>query len=946
MFLNETYNELGASATDNTDGTVQVVISGIVDTSRPGDYTITYKASDSVGNTSSVNRTITVTLPPDTTSPVITLNGDSSITMFLNETYNELGASATDNTDGTVQVVISGTVDISTLGNYIVIYTGTDSAGNTSSVIRTIIVVEPPDISAPIITLNGDSEISLLLNYNYSELGATAIDERDGALDVVISGTIDVTTLGNYIVSYTATDSAGNTSSVTRTIIVIEPPDISAPIITLNGDSEISLLLNDNYSELGATAIDERDGALDVVISGTIDVTTLGNYIVSYTATDSAGNTSSVTRTIIVIEPPDISAPIITLNGDSEISLLLNDNYSELGATAIDERDGALDVVISGTIDVTTLGNYTLTYTAIDNAGNTSNTTRIISIISNIAPRPFITIWNTSPSDWRDRYVTDDNQIMISTEGDGYDYQVDWGDGTFDEHVTGNITHTYSVTGIYTVAITGDFPQIFFEKLWSYDPNDNSLYPDPTTDNVKLLAIEQWGDIKWRSMKQAFMDCYNFTYNATDIPDLSIVNDMSSMFYGNVLSGGATFHQSLSDWDVSHVRNMHRMFWGADSFDQILSNWDVSHVTDMSSMFYGADSFDQDLSGWNVSQVTDMSSMFSQTDRFNQSLSNWNVSNVTNMSSMFASTVSFNQDLSGWSVSNVTNMSGMFASTVSFNQDLSTWDVSNVTNMSSMFASTVSFNQDLSDWDVSNVRSMGWMFASTASFEPDISDWDVSNVTDMTSMFYRNDSFNQDLSGWDVSSVTNMRYMFASTVIFNQDLSGWDVSNVTDMRSMFLLAASFNQSLSGWNVSNVSNMGGMFQEATSFNQNLNDWDISHVTYMGGMFQEATSFNQNLSSWDVSHVTNMDQMFKGAKAFDQNLSNWDVSNVTSMKSMLEDATLSTVNYDALFFGWSSLPLKHNVTFHGGSSQYSPSSRSARDVFTNNYNWQISDGGVAN
>jgi len=802
------------------------------------------------------------------------------------------------------------------------------------------------DTTTPVITLYGNSSITIFQDEIYNELGATATDDRDGNVNVVISGTVDINTLGDYIVTYTASDSADNTISVTRTIIVIKPPDISAPIITLNGESEVILFQGEVYSELGVTVIDDSDGNVNAVISGTVDISTLGNYIVTYTATDNADNTSSVTRTIIVVEPTDISAPIITLNGDSEITLLRNGNYSELGATAIDERDGALDVVISGTIDVTTLGNYTLTYTAIDNAGNTSNTTRIIYILSNIASRPFITIWNTSPSDWSDRYVTDDNQIMISTQGDGYDYQVDWGDGTFDEHVTGNITHTYSVTGIYTVAITGDFPQIFFEKLWSYDPNDNSLYPDPTTDNVKLLSIEQWGDIKWRSMKQAFMDCHNFTYNATDIPDLSNVNDMSSMFYGNILSGGATFDQSLSDWDVSHIRNMHRMFWGADSFDQDLSGWNVSHVTDMSSMFYGADSFDQDLSGWNVSQVTDMSSMFSQADRFNQNLSNWNVSNVTNMSSMFASTVSFNQDLSSWNVSNVTNMSGMFASTVSFNQDLSSWDVSNVTNMSNMFASTVSFNQDLSGWDVSNVRSMGWMFASTASFEPDISGWDVSNVTDMTSMFFRNDSFNQDLSGWNVSSVTNMRYMFASAVSFNQDLSGWDVSNVTDMRSMFLLAASFNQSLSGWNVSNVANMGGMFQEATNFNQNLNSWDISHVTYMGGMFQKATSFNQNLNSWDVSHVTNMDEMFKGAKAFDQNLSNWNVSNVTSMKSMFEDATLSTLRYDALLFGWSNLPLKHNVTFHGGSSQYSPSSRNARDVFTNNYNWQISDGGVAN
>jgi len=380
---------------------------------------------------------------PDTTPPVITLNGESSITLLLNEIYSELGASAIDNRDSTVEVVVSGTVDTSTLGSYTIMYTATDRANNSSSTIRTVEVVIPPDTTAPIITLNGDSNITMYINETYSELGASAIDDRDSTVEVIISGTVDTSTLGSYTVFYTATDSANNTSSQTRTVEVVQPPDITAPVITLNGESSITLLLNEIYSELGASAIDDRDGTVEVNISGTVDTSTLGSYTVFYTGTDSANNTSSQTRTVEVVQPPDITAPVITLNGESSITLLLNEIYSELGASAIDNRDGTVEVVVSGTVDTSTLGSYIITYTATDNANNTSSITRTIEVVP---PKPFITTWKTDEDG-----STGDNTILISTREAGYDYLVDWGDGSVDEHVSGDITHTYATAGTYTI---------------------------------------------------------------------------------------------------------------------------------------------------------------------------------------------------------------------------------------------------------------------------------------------------------------------------------------------------------------------------------------------------------------------------------------------------------------------------------------------------------------
>ena len=410
---------------------------------------------------------------------------------------------------------------------------------------------------------------------------------------------------------------------------------------------------------------------------------------------------------------------------------------------------------------------------------------------------PFITTWQTTVAG---------ESITIPVGGATGIYTIDWGDGNVNYGVSGDQIHTYDDAGTYTVRISGDFARIY---LNGQQPNAD-----------KLQSIEQWGSVRWESMRSAFQGTSSMAYRATDTPDLSDVISMRYMF-----RSAASFNADLSAWGVSSVTDMRGMFYNAASFNADLSAWDVSSVTDMREMFYNAVSFNGDLSAWDVSSVTDMSHMFSSAASFNADLSAWDVSSVTDMSHMFSSAASFNADLSAWGVSSVTDMSHMFRSAVSFNADLSAWGVSSVTDMSHMFRSAASFNADLSAWDVSSVTDMRGMFYNVASFNGDLSAWDVSSVTDMRGMFMGTTSFNADLSAWDVSSVTDMSHMFRNAASFNADLSAWDVSSVTAMSDMFRNTASFNADLSAWNVSRVTDMNAMFDDTRIFDQNLGMWYI-------------------------------------------------------------------------------------------------------------------------
>ena len=125
----------GATAFDNVNGDItgDIRITSDVNINIVGQYTVTYTVTDSSGNTVSDYRIVNVTPPPDTTPPVLILNGNNPLDIIINEEYNELGATATDNIDGDIssQVKISGdTVDTTTLGTYVIIYTATDSSNN------------------------------------------------------------------------------------------------------------------------------------------------------------------------------------------------------------------------------------------------------------------------------------------------------------------------------------------------------------------------------------------------------------------------------------------------------------------------------------------------------------------------------------------------------------------------------------------------------------------------------------------------------------------------------------------------------------------------------------------------------------------------------------------------------------------------------------------------
>ena len=84
--------------------------------------------------------------------------------------------------------------------------------------------------------------------------------------------------------------------------IHVEQPDTEKPTIRLNGDSNITIKVNEKFTDPGATATDNKDGDISsrIVTTGNVVTSKAGVYKITYTVEDTAKNVATVTRTVIV----------------------------------------------------------------------------------------------------------------------------------------------------------------------------------------------------------------------------------------------------------------------------------------------------------------------------------------------------------------------------------------------------------------------------------------------------------------------------------------------------------------------------------------------------------------------------------------------------------------------------------------------------------------------
>ena len=236
-----------------------------------------------------------VSLPTDTTPPVITQPSDVYVT-----STDPLGVivsfSLPSVNEGTI-VCDHQSGDLYPIGITTVICTATDGSNNSSFVSFDVIVTLSDSID-PIIYVPIDKTFEatgILTTLSLSDIGmATATDNTD--LPPTITNDAPTSfPLGDTVITWIATDDSNNFSAATQTITIQDTlsPAISTLVSIMSSSSTVTFDT--------PTAIDLVDGTVDVTCDHTSGSEfTVGSTVVTCTATDNSGNSSSVAFNIIV----------------------------------------------------------------------------------------------------------------------------------------------------------------------------------------------------------------------------------------------------------------------------------------------------------------------------------------------------------------------------------------------------------------------------------------------------------------------------------------------------------------------------------------------------------------------------------------------------------------------------------------------------------------------
>ncbi|GGG43983.1 hypothetical protein GCM10010976_14470 [Bizionia arctica] len=408
-----TVNECSTYSITRIDG--NVLNSG--DAFPIGDTTIEYQVLDDNNLLATCSFTITV---EDNEDPTITAPNDITPSTDLDTCGANIAipnASFTDNcTDSTLTwsftgaTTLTGTGQVGSkdfnIGITTITYTVTDNVGNTAtdSMLVTLSDDEDPTITAPAditVSANVDCQVNAL------SLGAPTTADNCGVASVTHNG-IPPYPIGTTIITWTVTDNAGNTSTDTQNVIVV---DNTAPtltvlnptVINVNTSTETdenctvavvirSVSFNDNCSGsilswemTGATIVGSTPGQVPSPFTFNLGVTTI-----TYTVTDSASpaNTISKTRTVTVIddEDPTMSALAdITVSSDPDTC---GASVSWTEPTATDNCDSITPLQTTGFTNPYTfpIGTTTVSYQATDASGNSITDSFTVTVTDTEAP--------------------------------------------------------------------------------------------------------------------------------------------------------------------------------------------------------------------------------------------------------------------------------------------------------------------------------------------------------------------------------------------------------------------------------------------------------------------------------------------------------------------------------------------------------------------------------
>ncbi|WP_421947699.1 HYR domain-containing protein [Phaeodactylibacter xiamenensis] len=362
-----------------------------------GTNEVTLTAEDVYGNTGQCVALVTVldTIAPVVNCESLTLSLDQNGTAAIS--IDDVLVSATDACSNPIpndQLSLStAAFDCTNVGPNPVLLTATDPSGNTTTCETIVTVVD--DI-APValcqdITIELDNDGAAEVFPEQIDAGSNDACSGNGLPGVLLSITSDTTIfgcgdVGEQVLTLTVEDNSGNTNTCAATVTIEDNigPDMVCQDVTVQLDASGTAIITQEEVDNGSS--DACGIASWSWEFGTFDCGDLGENTLTISATDYNGNSSTCTFTATVLDmvAPELFCEDITVqldaNGTAELT-------AAQVATTLSDACGLASVNLDvTTFDCSAVGPQTVTVTAEDNAGNSSQCSAVVTVADTVAP--------------------------------------------------------------------------------------------------------------------------------------------------------------------------------------------------------------------------------------------------------------------------------------------------------------------------------------------------------------------------------------------------------------------------------------------------------------------------------------------------------------------------------------------------------------------------------
>lgn len=236
--------------------------------------------------------------------------------------------------------------------------------------------VQPEQNMTPVLNVPDNRTVSLSHSGTFDVLnGVTASDKENGDLTkgIKVTGNVDLSKEGTYPLTYSVTDSAGQTTSVKRVITVVN----DSPVISANDQTIEAGTTFDSMTSVTASDVQDGDLTKDIKVAGSVDTTKLGTYQLTYSVSDHDGGqtTKTINITVYAKDASFSGLDALTVQQGSMPDL-------RKGVTVSDPYSVTPSDFTVTACDTTTPGQRSVTYSYVDKWGHVTTQDRVINVIA------------------------------------------------------------------------------------------------------------------------------------------------------------------------------------------------------------------------------------------------------------------------------------------------------------------------------------------------------------------------------------------------------------------------------------------------------------------------------------------------------------------------------------------------------------------------------------